>query len=79
MICEEAFYECKNMTQVIFDYNSTVREIRSRVFWACHYLSSLRFEDGSRLSRVGHWASSGTKLTPENVKYPDTLVPEKHG
>ena len=50
-----------------------VRSIGSYAFDGCLWLSSLRFEEGSRISSVGVGAFSGMCLNSLNVKYPNTF------
>lgn len=52
---------------------NSVRSIGGLAFINCSSLSSLRFENGSRIEHVGDSAFHGTELTRDNVQYPPTL------
>ena len=58
---------------------SSVVEIGNKAFYGCRNLSTLSFENGSQLSHVGELAFGETGLTPENVRYPDTLKEGEYG
>lgn len=69
----DCFSECGLVKVVI---PRSVREIGSGAFSNCHNLSSLVFEEGSQLARVGRQAFARTRLTPEQLKYPNAVREE---
>ena len=69
-IGSNCFFCCK-LAEIVIP--KSVHRIKNNAFASCKRLSSLRLEDGSQLSSIGAGAFYDTKLTPESVKYPETL------
>ena len=66
----DTFSHCKNLKSVVIPKN--VKSIGDSCFWDCENLTSLKFQNGSKLTTIGSGAFNGCAISA--VKIPKTVT-----